>query len=287
MASGLLITAVLVFAVRGMFLGLTGVIGRFIGFILAYIAAYSFRHQLAAFVSTNTSITLPTTILEVICGIALFVVTMFITGLIIKAAFKLIGKVIPGFTAIADQDSWGGKITGATLNGLIGAAIVLIGIWGYGKVTGKIDPNDELQQFANSFGDKAFNFVSDNTDLSIQSFSSSSFSSSSITTSSKPTSSRPSKSVSTSNGSATIVSSSNPEKSLSIESIRQIIEEVQPSEDGSGVSFSSSQIQGLLENSEIRDQALQMLQDNPEQLEKVMNNPKLMELLEKFQTSAP
>jgi hypothetical protein len=43
----------------------------------------------------------------------------------------------------------------------------------------------------------------------------------------------------------------------------------------------------LLENSEIRDQALQMLQDNPEQLEKVMNNPKLMELLEKFQTSAP
>jgi uncharacterized membrane protein required for colicin V production len=285
MASGLLITAVLFFAVRGMFLGISGVIGRLAGFALGYVVAYRFRHQLAAFVSQNTGINLPDVALQMMSGLVLFVSTMFITGLLVNGLFKLLGKSIPGFDAMADRNSIGSKVAGATANGCIAAAIVLMGIWGYGKVTGSQQPEDRLQQFANRFGDQVFTAVSDNTDLDLdidfQSFSSTS------TSSVQRTVNQQTNTVSTTTGSAYIVSSSNPEKSLSIETVRQAIEQKTGLKADASGNYSNEQLQSLANNPELRDMAMRQLQDNPEQLQQLLNNPKLMEFLEQFNTSKP
>lgn len=109
MASGILITVVLIFAMRGLFLGFSGVIGRLVGFGLGYYVAYSYRAQLAQFVSNSTEISLPAIVIQMMSGLALFLATLFISGLLISALFKLIGKVIPGFKAIMDKESLGGK----------------------------------------------------------------------------------------------------------------------------------------------------------------------------------
>ncbi|KKK46722.1 hypothetical protein LCGC14_3162390, partial [marine sediment metagenome] len=115
MASGILITAVLIFAMRGMFLGFSGVIGRLVGFGLGYYVAYSYRSQLAEFISNNTQISLPAIVIQMMSGLVLFMATLFVSGLLINALFKMIGKIIPGFKAIMDKESLGGKITGATV----------------------------------------------------------------------------------------------------------------------------------------------------------------------------
>lgn len=289
MASGILITAVLVFAVRGMFLGFTGVVGKLIGFLLAYIIAFSFRNQLAVFISENTSISLPVTALQIAAGLVLFFGTLFLTGFLISMLFKSLGKVIPGFNKLVDKDSLGGKITGATLNGLIGAAIVLIGIWGYGKFANTSNPDDKLQNIANRFGDTLFSVVKNNADIGIQSFSSYSSSSYSLSTQSTSTDANTDKkksSVTTSTGSAFIVSSSNPEKTISIENIQEIIESSGIELDTNSVDINNEEnMQNLLNNPEIRDKALQYLQDNPQKIQEVLSNPQLKQLLETLSSS--
>ena len=73
--------------------------------------------------------------------------------------------------AIVDNKSVGGKIAGATLNGAIAAALVLLGIWGFSLATNQQNPDDPLQSIANEFGETIFGTIADRGDLSIQSFS--------------------------------------------------------------------------------------------------------------------
>lgn len=282
MASAILITAVLFFAVRGMFLGFSGVIGRLIGFGLGYIVAYVYRQPFAALIEHNLSSGLPPMVLQVVAGLVLFVVTMFASTLAINTLFTVIGKIIPGFHLIGDKESVGGRVAGAAANGLIAAAIVLMGVWGYGKITGH-SSSDPLQQFANRFGDKVFSLVSDNADLDMSDFNIQSFSSTSVKTITHKPANSSAPVTTTSSGSAYIVSSSDPAKSLSIETIRQVIE--QNSDALNGELANNQTLQSLLNNQDIRDSALQQLQQNPEQLQQLLNNPKLQQLLQQFNTA--
>ena len=279
MASGLLITAVLLFAVRGMFLGFTGVISKLISLFLAYVVAFSFRYQLAVFLSENTSITLPITALQIVSGVILFFGTLFLSGFVISWLFKSLGNVIPGFNSLLDKDSLGGKITGATVNGLIGAAIVLIGIWGYGKFSSSYNPDDTLHKVANRFGDTLFSVVANNADVGISSFSTSQSTSTYVKTDSKKGT------ATTSTGSAFIVSSSNPEKSLSIESIREVVESSGIDPNSLPIDTNSENMQALMNNTEVREKALEYLQENPQKIQEALNNPQLRQLLEQLTTS--
>ena len=117
MASSLLFIAILVFAVRGFFLGFVGVITKVVGLVLGYIIALSFRAKLAAWVISNTTINLPSVVIEVGCGAALFFSVFFSSGLIISACAGLIKKTIPVFKPILENDSTTGRITGALSNG--------------------------------------------------------------------------------------------------------------------------------------------------------------------------
>lgn len=285
MASGILITAVLIFALRGMSLGFSGVIGRLLGFPLGYLAAYNYRAQLAEFITLNTGISLPSIALQTMSGLGLFIVTMFITGLVVSTLFKLLGTVIPIFQAIADNNSVGGKVAGATLNGAIAAAIVLLGIWGFGQVTHQQDSNDPLQQIANQFGDKVFGMIANSDDLNAQRFSQSF----SQTTSNGQVIS--SSSASYSNiGSAVITDGS---KTFSIDSVREMLQQAGQNANGINTAdpANNPQLQNLINNSELRDMVLQQLKNSPEQLQNIqqqlIENPQLLELMQRLQSQQP
>lgn len=285
MASGILITAVLIFALRGMSLGFSGVIGRLLGFPLGYLAAYNYRAQLAEFITLNTGISLPSIALQTMSGLGLFIVTMFITGLVVSTLFKLLGTVIPIFQAIADNNSVGGKVAGATLNGAIAAAIVLLGIWGFGQVTHQQDSNDPLQQIANQFGDKVFGMIANSDDLNAQRFSQSF----SQTTSNGQVIS--SSSTSYSNiGSVVITDGS---KTFSIDSVREMLQQAGQNANGINTAdpANNSQLQNLINNPELRDMVLQQLKNSPEQLQNIqqqlIDNPQLLELMQRLQSQQP
>ena len=285
MASGILITAVLIFALRGMSLGFSGVIGRLLGFPLGYLAAYNYRAQLAEFITLNTGISLPSIALQTMSGLGLFIVTMFITGLVVSTLFKLLGTVIPIFKAIADNNSIGGKVAGATLNGAIAAAIVLLGIWGFGQVTHQQDSNDPLQQIANQFGDKVFGMIANSDDLNAQRFSQSF----SQTTSNGQVIS--SSSTRYSNiGSAVITDGS---KTFSIDSVREMLQQAGQNANGINTTepVNSPQLQNLINNPELRDIVLQQLKNSPEQLQNIqqqlIDNPQLLELMQRLQSQQP
>ena len=285
MASGILITAVLIFALRGMSLGFSGVIGRLLGFPLGYLAAYNYRAQLAEFITLNTGISLPSIALQTMSGLGLFIVTMFITGLVVSTLFKLLGTVIPIFQAIADNNSVGGKVAGATLNGAIAAAIVLLGIWGFGQVTHQQDSNDPLQQIANQFGDKVFGMIANSDDLNAQRFSQSF----SQTTSNGQVIS--SSSTSYSNiGSAVITDGS---KTFSIDSVREMLQQAGQNANGINTAepANNPQLQNLINNPELRDMVLKQLKNSPEQLQNIqqqlIENPQLLELMQRLQSQQP
>ena len=285
MASGILITAVLIFALRGMSLGFSGVIGRLLGFPLGYLAAYNYRAQLAEFITLNTGISLPSIALQTMSGLGLFIVTMFITGLVVSTLFKLLGTVIPIFQAIADNNSVGGKVAGATLNGAIAAAIVLLGIWGFGQVTHQQDSNDPLQQIANQFGDKVFGMIANSDDLNAQRFSQSF----SQTTSNGQVIS--SSSTSYSNiGSVVITDGS---KTFSIDSVREMLQQAGQNANGINTAepANNPQLQNLINNPELRDMVLKQLKNSPEQLQNIqqqlIENPQLLELMQRLQSQQP
>ncbi|ARN74642.1 hypothetical protein [Oceanicoccus sagamiensis] len=284
MAEGILITAVLIFAVRGMFLGFSGVIGRLLGFALGYFVAYSYREQLALFISQNTTINLPPVALQMMSGLGLFIATMLVTGLAVSTIFKLLGHIIPLFKTIVDNDSLGGRVAGATLNGAIAAAIVLLGMWGVGQFTQKTDPNDPLQKIANQFGDTVFGAISDNGDFNIQGFSKSF--SQTISNGQIISTTSTSTSYTNTGGTATIGNLSN---SLSIDTVREVLEQAgngNTTIDTSAL-LNNPQLQNMINNPEFRDMAVQQMENNPDQLQaiqqQIMNNPQLRELMQQLQ----
>lgn len=270
MASSILIIAVLLFALRGLLLGFSGVIGRLLGFALGYLVADHYRDPLADFISLNTSIGLPAVALQIISGLGLFIVTLFFTGLIVAMLFKLLGRVIPIFKMIADNHSIGGKIAGATLNGAIATAVVLLGLWGFGKVTQQQDPDDRLQHIANQFGDKVFGIIADNNDFNVEHFSQS-FS---------QTTSNGQVTRSTSAGYSSFGSTdTNSSSRTNIDSVIELLQ--QYNQNGNGINTAE-----LLNNPQ-----LQELINNPEQLQhiqqQIINNPQLQELMQRLQSQQP
>lgn len=159
MTTSILFIVVVFFSIRGFFLGFSGVVARLMGVILGYMIAFSYRQPLATFLSENTSSNLSPIILQVITGAALFFATLFIAGLLITTLFNLAAKLIPVLQNLLQQQSPGSRVFGAGINGLIGASLVLIALWGYGLMTNSNDKPDPLQGIANRFGDTLLSYA--------------------------------------------------------------------------------------------------------------------------------
>jgi hypothetical protein len=282
MAEGILITVVIMFALRGLFLGFVGVVSRVTGIILAYYMAYNYREVTTSFLTSffaegsNNSLTL---ILPIVSSLLLFFGTMIITGLIVSTAFKSLAAIIPALKSFAENKSISGKLLGAITNGTIGAIIVLIGIWGYGFAIGNtIDqtPDNKLQIAANTVGDFLFADLKNNPNLRIQTTTQSS--------SNNNYSSRSSKTI-IEHGSAIIVSEDNPEKTLSINTVREIIDNNLQSDETNAAQLNllnNSTVEKIMNNPELQSMALEHMQNNPEQIQAILENPKLKEFLEQL-----
>ncbi|MFA7555955.1 MAG: hypothetical protein WCY88_17055 [Spongiibacteraceae bacterium] len=305
MASGILITAVLIFAVRGMFLGFNGVIARLLGLVLGYSAAVMYRAPVAAFISEKINSGMPSLLIEILTGFGLFIGTVLLCNILVNSTLTMLANIIPGLKSITHKESIGSKITGAGVNGALAAAIVLMGIWAVDKATNTTPKDDQLHQIASRFGDSVFSVVSENTDLTIQSFSnvSSSFNSYTRQSTSIISSTPTNNTLSTGKGTATITSSKDPSKTVSIENIREIfksqndsaadtlrsnssINSGAPTTLTSGIDsqalLSNPQLQQLLQDPKAREMALEQLQNNPEQLQQLLNQPQLKKMLEQF-----
>lgn len=160
MTASILFIVTLFFAIRGFFQGFTAVIARLLGFLLGYYLAYSYRQPLAELISEHSSISASPMILQVAASASIFFATVFIIGLLVTGALALVTRLVPATKELFDKNSPGSRVFGAGTNGLTGAAIVLIGLWGYALTVTPSKPPDSLQQFANHFGDSVLALVS-------------------------------------------------------------------------------------------------------------------------------
>ena len=286
MAMAILITAVLVFAVRGMFLGFAEVIGRVAGIVCGYWAAYSYRHQLAEFVASQASISIPGIVIEAVSGFALFFGGMIAGSLVVAGLFKGIAGAVPGLKVLANKGSLPSKCAGAVTNSALAVAIVLSGIWGYGLASGNFDHSDPLQQHAKRFGESVFSIVQKYSDLSLADLDSNSLQLKNLlapaANSTQPPALERSPQSSSVRGSAVIRSESNPKKTLSINSTTHIISEAEDNNQ-QPQQLVSGTIATMLNHQELLGKAQQQLEENPELLQQILNTPQLKTLLEFLQ----
>jgi uncharacterized membrane protein required for colicin V production len=276
MASSILFIVVLFFSIRGFFLAFPGVIARLLGFISGYIIAYSYRSQLAALIADKTSIELPLMVLQIISSAILFFSSLFLVGLATTSLFRLLAKILPFAKGLLKGDSTGSRVFGAACNGLIGASIVLLVLWGYAIFTDHKDPEDTLQQVANTFGNSllalAITITGEKDNFSFKK-TSYSFTSRSVNRAQKPT------------GSAVIVSEDNQHRRMALTTENPIIEMLNQSGDNTvniQQLLKNKDVQDMLNNPAIQEQLIKQLNENPELMMDALNNPKFRELMEQF-----
>ncbi len=241
MASGLLSIAIIFFSARGFFLGFGGVLAKFLGLILGYLMAFNYRYTLAESINNNFTIDAPPMVIMVASSAILFFGTLFTVGFVINSFFVLMVKVIPALDFLLSPKEIGNRILGAVINGFIGAAIVLLALWGYALVIDSKQPPDDLQKFANRFGDSVLNIVSNIFN----------YNENGEITSAVP-------SLSFDWNSLTSGDASNVD-------LKQLLE--------------NQQLQDLLNNNEIRDLLLEQMEQNPDKVMEMLNNSELAELM--------
>lgn len=301
MAAGTLIIAMIFFAARGYFLGLAGVFARVLGLLSGYIVGFSYRSDLAAIIGARTDTGAHPVVLQIISGALLFFGTMFVVSFVVIGLFKLLAKLLPPFRTVLTKEATGSRIAGAAVNAGIAAMIVLSGIYIYGLTLGKNQPPDDLQRVANRFGstmvDVAKSLIDEEDrptqqDIKKQSMSllSSAISSStSLMLSGAASDTSEQQSATTQpqqiTGSAEIISTDNPQKRMLIERVREVLSSSDSGDDiDLQAMLENEQLSELVDNPEVREQAMQYLQANPEQMMEALNNPKFRALLEQWES---
>lgn len=281
MASGTLILVTLIFAIRGYFLSLPGVFARLIGLVSAYFVAFGFRGDLAQLLATRWQGNSNPLVLQFISSAVLFFGTLFLVSFLVYGLFTLVSRLIPLLRNVLSRDATGSRVAGAVVNGLLGAAVVLVGLWAWGLTLGKHQPVDNLQRFANHFGDSllaaTLHFTRDHRDPATVTTDRTVTTNGTIAQSTTP-------SARSERGTAEIHSADDPDKRLFIERVRDITE--------SGDAGNAADLQTLLDNPdlqalandpEVQRQALDYIQSNPDLLRDMLNNPKLRKLFDQWQ----
>lgn len=294
MATAVLITALLLFAVRGIFLGLNGVIARFLGFVGGYYMAYTYRTDLADAIASFPEVTVPDIFLQIASGLVLFFGTMALCSIAVSLLFKLLANIVPGFKKLLAHETTGGKVTGAVLNAGLGAAVALIAIAVFTAFTGKVDKNDQVQALAIQFGDTAFAIAENqslvkipslNTALSKVELSGNAANHVNTNATDRNANDADSSGNSESRGSIVISSKTNPSMNRSIKIENSTSAKLNNTAITDELNLDTSTIKGLLGNSELKNLAQQQIAENPEKVKELLNNPKIQELLKSLGNS--
>ncbi len=276
MAAATLTLAVIFFAARGFFLGLPGVVARLVGLLAGYVIAFSYRRDLATALAAHSDGGLHPVVLQVVSSAVLFFGTLFLVSWVIGSLFKLLSRLLPPLRGLFTREATGSRIAGSALNGAIAACIVLTGLWAYGLTLGKDREPDDLQRVANRFGDTllavARGWLDDERPAKPATG----------TVSDTAANTAPQRSE---RGTAEIVSSENPERRVFVEQVREVLAD-KPNPDSDLQSLlQNGQLQDLVNDPAVREQALQYMQENPQQLMEALNNPRFRQLMEQMQAA--
>jgi hypothetical protein len=266
MAWSILFLAVLIFAFRGYFLSLPGVIGRVSGIICGYLLAFQHRQALGAYLAAQINYPLPALAYEGIAGVGLFFGSLLLISLTINYLCRLLAALIPALSPLLSKGTLTSRIGGAIGNSAIAVVFFLLGLWLYGLL---IQPGqrDELQQVADRFGSSLFA-------TAVQQYQQ------------RETVVETSHSKLTHNTGSAVISSGN--KTLSIEVVNQaneLLESIPADQVQKLVNHDElqQQLQSALGDAEIQDMAQQFLRDNPEAIQEALQNPDIQKLIEQLQ----
>ncbi len=282
MAQALLIMAALFFAVRGFFLGFTGVIARVAGIVLAYVLVLTQRSNVTDYLAPMVPPSISRLVLEIGVSAGLFFLTVLMVTVLVKLLTKSLGTLIPASRTLLDPSTTTARIGGAILNAALAAVLVLSGIWGYTYFTGKHVQPPGLQLAANNLGNSLFpailegaEFIRTETTVATQ-------------TRNGKTTSRHETRV-TKQGFATITSEENPDKQFSITTDAEpVIEAETPLDKETSKAIEllnnidPSQLQNMLNNEQLQNFARDQYQKDPQKYQQMMNDPKVQALIEKL-----
>ncbi|NRB37196.1 MAG: hypothetical protein HRU20_01865 [Pseudomonadales bacterium] len=152
------------FALRGGVLGFISWLTKILGLIAGYLLAYSYRDDAAHIVSIYLREFSPL-LLQVVCGISLFFAGTILVNMFISSIIDFLRKTNKSLNQKLKYKSRQGRITGAVCNGVLGAFVALLGIWGYGVahsyqwVPALAQNNHAMQNIANKVGEASFGFL--------------------------------------------------------------------------------------------------------------------------------
>lgn len=295
MASGTLIIAMIFFAARGYFLGLAGVFARVLGLLCGYFVGFSYRSDLANIIAARSDSGAHPIVLQMISGALLFFGTMFLVSFAVIGLFRLLAKLLPFFRAILTKEAMASRVAGATLNAVIAAMLVLSGLYIYGLTLGKNQPPDDLQRLANRFGltmvNLAQSIIAEEdrptkdsiTEGSMSLISSALDSAGNLNRADSSTT--PQSTNKRAKGTAEIISMEDPQHRVLIEKVREVFNDQSGDQELDLQSLLHDEdLKDLANNPQLRDQAMEYLQSNPEKMLEVLNNPKFRELLEQWES---
>jgi len=131
MAEGILITAMMVFALRGYFLGVVPLLSRLLGYGATYYFSYRYGDALTSYIAANSSITVGPIALRIGSSLLLFFTSMIVSSIVLSLVFKLLLSLIPPLNVLFKRGSLGSGLLGASGNAAVAAILVLTGIWAY------------------------------------------------------------------------------------------------------------------------------------------------------------
>jgi len=146
MAEGILIVAMLVFALRGYFLGFVPLLSRLLGYGATYYLSYRYGDVLAVYIAANTGLNLGPIALRIGSSLLLFFTSMFVSAIVLSMVFKLLIKLVPPLKMLFQRGTVGSGLLGASGNAVVAAIFVLTGIWAYQLVA----PSNSVGQPLNS-----------------------------------------------------------------------------------------------------------------------------------------
>lgn len=139
------ITLCSLYALRGAALSLVLTVQRLMSLLAGYITAYCWHESLATTVQQKWLLQLPLTILQLCCSVLLFISTLLLVRFLMRGLILLLRHSSQYLNQRLAQKTWLGRMTGASINAAIGAALFIFGLSVY-QIASTVLPLPQLQE---------------------------------------------------------------------------------------------------------------------------------------------
>ena len=139
------ITLCCLYALRGAALSLISTVQRLVSLLAGYMTAYCWHESLATTVQQKWLLQLPSTILQLCCSVLLFISTLLLVRLLMRGLILLLRHSSQYLNQRLAQKTWLGRMSGASINAAIAAALFIFGLSVY-QIASTVLPLPQLQE---------------------------------------------------------------------------------------------------------------------------------------------